>query len=199
MYTPCGTRTRNLRIRSPTPCPLGQGGCCDACAIVGTLEWETWAGTRGNAKCLACSVNPPTDGEPRHWGDTGGKERAGDLVGLTPLPLKRKCSALSLTLLQNTKRQRRTLKLAKYTWPKLNWRPSACEADATATGSPPNSISAALARPSRTPNHVDFCGAVGCVLFAIRFRCGRSRPSGPQEPIEGSSRSCSVACESSKS
>ena len=24
--TPCGTRTRNLRIRSPTPCPLGQGG-----------------------------------------------------------------------------------------------------------------------------------------------------------------------------
>ena len=25
MSTPCGTRTRNLRIRSPTPCPLGQG------------------------------------------------------------------------------------------------------------------------------------------------------------------------------
>ena len=24
--TPCGTRTRNLRIRCPTPCPLGQGG-----------------------------------------------------------------------------------------------------------------------------------------------------------------------------
>ena len=24
--TSCGTRTRNLRIRSPTPCPLGQGG-----------------------------------------------------------------------------------------------------------------------------------------------------------------------------
>ena len=24
--TPCGPRTRNLRIRSPTPCPLGQGG-----------------------------------------------------------------------------------------------------------------------------------------------------------------------------
>ena len=24
--TPCGTRTHNLRIRSPTPCPLGQGG-----------------------------------------------------------------------------------------------------------------------------------------------------------------------------
>ena len=24
--TPCGTRSRNLRMRSPTPCPLGQGG-----------------------------------------------------------------------------------------------------------------------------------------------------------------------------
>ena len=24
--TSCGTRARNLRIRSPTPCPLGQGG-----------------------------------------------------------------------------------------------------------------------------------------------------------------------------
>ena len=24
--TPCGTRTHNLRIRGPTPCPLGQGG-----------------------------------------------------------------------------------------------------------------------------------------------------------------------------
>ena len=26
--SPCGTRTRNLRIRSPTPCPLGQGSRC---------------------------------------------------------------------------------------------------------------------------------------------------------------------------
>ena len=26
--SPCGTRTRNLRIRSPTPCALGQGGRC---------------------------------------------------------------------------------------------------------------------------------------------------------------------------
>ena len=27
--TPCGTRTRNLWNRSPTPCPLGQGGRCN--------------------------------------------------------------------------------------------------------------------------------------------------------------------------
>ena len=27
MGTPCGTRTRNLLLRGPTPCPLGQGGC----------------------------------------------------------------------------------------------------------------------------------------------------------------------------
>ena len=26
LRTPCGTRTRNLRIRGPTPCPLGQEG-----------------------------------------------------------------------------------------------------------------------------------------------------------------------------
>ena len=26
MCTPCGTRAQNLRIRGPTPCPLGQGG-----------------------------------------------------------------------------------------------------------------------------------------------------------------------------
>ena len=26
MCTPCGTRAHNLRIRGPTPCPLGQGG-----------------------------------------------------------------------------------------------------------------------------------------------------------------------------
>ena len=26
--TPCGTRTHNLWIRGPTPCPLGQGGRC---------------------------------------------------------------------------------------------------------------------------------------------------------------------------
>ena len=27
-HTPCGTRAHNLRIRAPTPCPLGQGGSC---------------------------------------------------------------------------------------------------------------------------------------------------------------------------
>ena len=35
--TPCGTRTRNLRIRSPTPCPLGQGGLCFS-----RTELELW-------------------------------------------------------------------------------------------------------------------------------------------------------------
>ena len=38
--TPCGTRTRNLRIRSPTPCPLGQGGlgCAQSWASVQTAQ-----------------------------------------------------------------------------------------------------------------------------------------------------------------
>ena len=36
--TPCGTRTRNLRIRSPTPCPLGQGGLAK-CASDVTQLW----------------------------------------------------------------------------------------------------------------------------------------------------------------
>jgi hypothetical protein len=31
MGTPCGTRTRNLRNRGPTPCPLCQGGCYFCC------------------------------------------------------------------------------------------------------------------------------------------------------------------------
>ena len=37
--TPCGTRTRNLRIRSPTPCPLGQGGLRNNlfCIVFATL------------------------------------------------------------------------------------------------------------------------------------------------------------------
>jgi hypothetical protein len=46
--TPCGTRTRNLRIRSPTPCPLGQGGWC-------SCHFETDIGRNSarerNAKC----------------------------------------------------------------------------------------------------------------------------------------------------
>ena len=34
--TPCGTRTHNLRIRGPTPCPLGQGGLT-SCSHLRTL------------------------------------------------------------------------------------------------------------------------------------------------------------------
>ena len=37
--TPCGTRARNLRIRSPTPCPLGQGGLCLPESHVATRFW----------------------------------------------------------------------------------------------------------------------------------------------------------------
>ena len=38
--TPCGTRTRNLRIRSPTPCPLGQGGNVWIFAV---YMWNFWS------------------------------------------------------------------------------------------------------------------------------------------------------------
>ena len=42
--TPCGTRTRNLRIRSPTPCPLGQGGCCILAQLLGVLIASSGSG-----------------------------------------------------------------------------------------------------------------------------------------------------------
>ena len=43
--TPCGTRTHNLRIRSPTPCPLGQGGLliprtCKIIRHAALLRWQ---------------------------------------------------------------------------------------------------------------------------------------------------------------
>jgi hypothetical protein len=43
--TPCGTRARNLRIRSPTPCPLGQGGLLDV-------------GAEGNMSSRSCFCCP---------------------------------------------------------------------------------------------------------------------------------------------
>ena len=44
LSTPCGTRTRNLRIRSPTPCPLGQGGhvCCAFASMSVVRRWVWW-------------------------------------------------------------------------------------------------------------------------------------------------------------
>ena len=43
--TPCGTRTRNLWIRSPTPCPLGQGNQRKGCASYAQNLWceRSWA------------------------------------------------------------------------------------------------------------------------------------------------------------
>ncbi len=38
MNTPCGTRARNLRIRSPTPCPLGQEGPLHSMRRLGDLS-----------------------------------------------------------------------------------------------------------------------------------------------------------------
>jgi hypothetical protein len=43
--TPCGTRTHNLRIRSPTPCPLGQGGL-------------DWCNLRASPSCKGGGSNP---------------------------------------------------------------------------------------------------------------------------------------------
>ena len=51
--TPCGTRTRNLRIRSPTPCPLGQGGLCLPESHVATRFWLVLALQAAQAT-LAC-------------------------------------------------------------------------------------------------------------------------------------------------
>jgi hypothetical protein len=45
--TPCGTRARNLRIRGPTPCPLGQGGLFDGGA-------EGSMSSRSCCCCCAC-------------------------------------------------------------------------------------------------------------------------------------------------
>ena len=38
--TPCGTRTHNLWIRSPTPCPLGQGGYSAQSRRYFFLDWD---------------------------------------------------------------------------------------------------------------------------------------------------------------
>ena len=38
--TPCGTRAHNLRTRSPTPCPLGQGASADGASKAHKLVWH---------------------------------------------------------------------------------------------------------------------------------------------------------------
>ena len=44
MVTPCGARAHNLRIRSPTPCPLGHRGCgARDSAANHTLSFHVWA------------------------------------------------------------------------------------------------------------------------------------------------------------
>ena len=52
-FTPCGTRTRNLRIRSPTPCPLGHGGMCCSRSVyvflVGVVVLFVLFGARASA------------------------------------------------------------------------------------------------------------------------------------------------------
>ena len=52
MSTPCGTRTRNLRIRSLTPCPLGQGGCS-----IKVIQ-QCWAQPEQACVCRAGSGGP---------------------------------------------------------------------------------------------------------------------------------------------
>ena len=42
--TPCGTRAHNLRTRSPTPCPLGQGANADG-AKQSSQTGVAWAET----------------------------------------------------------------------------------------------------------------------------------------------------------
>ena len=61
--TLCGTRTHNLRIRSPTPCPLGQGGLI-SCNVSANVQAYTCATKRKN-KFRHRDSNPGRSGESR--------------------------------------------------------------------------------------------------------------------------------------
>ena len=52
--TPCGTRTRNLRILIPTPCPFGQGGRCIKQYVRHNLRKLRWSHTLWNLNWQNC-------------------------------------------------------------------------------------------------------------------------------------------------
>ena len=86
--TPCGARTRNLRIRSPTPCPLGQGG--HICfvnvrkAFQNKAVWHLQGAQRGASDPLM--KKPPT------WSLTATGAGLGAL-GLRGVPCRPSCQA----------------------------------------------------------------------------------------------------------
>ena len=86
--TPCGTRTRNLRIRSPPPCPLGQGGHICFVSVRKAFQnkavWHLQGAQRGASDPLM--KKPPT------WSLTATGAGLGAL-GLRGVPRRLSCQA----------------------------------------------------------------------------------------------------------